>query len=241
MVLHPSPGRRLHVDQAPALPTGCLLSPHPDFKKLTAPLSASHLGGEAHTQTPPPTQAPPQRSWRRGGLSTRPEAECPVQTSEAETVKAVRSLQSVAGPQPPGRKPAARLWFAGGAPSSLRMCWRRGQGGGHPVTQTGRGGPQRGHQAVNHHPASSPSRSASWSPSFRHPILSRPQASPRPAHWAPRGGHCLGLCRRNHESVPLITTKPPGAQHGAQGHGPSSLESRQGDTWAHSNARTGRP
>lgn len=190
---------------------------------------------------PPPTQAPPQRSWRRGGLSTRPEAECPVQTSEAETVKAVRSLQSVAGPQPPGRKPAARLWFAGGAPSSLRMCWRRGQGGGHPVTQTGRGGPQRGHQAVNHHPASSPSRSASWSPSFRHPILSRPQASPRPAHWAPRGGHCLGLCRRNHESVPLITTKPPGAQHGAQGHGPSSLESRQGDTWAHSNGRTGRP
>lgn len=201
----------------------------------------STSAGRPIHRPPPPTQAPPQRSWRRGGLSTRPEAECPVQTSEAETVKAVRSLQSVAGPQPPGRKPAARLWFAGGAPSSLRMCWRRGQGGGHPVTQTGRGGPQRGHQAVNHHPASSPSRSASWSPSFRHPILSRPQASPRPAHWAPRGGHRLGLCRRNHESVPLITTKPPGAQHGAQGHGPSSLESRQGDTWAHSNGRTGRP
>ena len=41
--------------------------------------------------------------------------------------------------------------------------------------------------------------------------------------------------------MPLITTEPPGAQHQAQGHGPASLESHQGDTWTHPNGRKGRP
>lgn len=145
-----------------------LLSPHPDFQKLTAPLSAAHLGGGGRRPTHRPSLAPPGRSWRRDGLSTRPEAEC----QEAETFKAVRPLQSLAGPQPTARKPAARLWFAGGAPSSLRMCWRLGRGAPRDSDRARRAG--RGRRAMIHHPASSPPPRPAGLPSFRHPILPRP-------------------------------------------------------------------
>lgn len=101
--------------------------------------SPTSLGRVLHTDPAPRSPVSPPRLReadsspechppRRDGLSTRPEAECPEQASEAETCKAVRLLQGLAGPQPTARKPAAHPWFAGGAPSSLRMCWRRGRG-----------------------------------------------------------------------------------------------------------------
>ena len=77
-------------------------------------------------------------------------------------------------------------------PPQASRCAGGGDGGAPRDSDGARRALERT-RAMNHHPASSPSLSASWSPSFRHPILPRPQASPKPARWAPRGGHRLGL------------------------------------------------
>lgn len=153
-----------------------LLSPHPDFQKLTAPLSAAHLGGGGRRPTHRPSLAPPGQSWRRDGLSTRPEAEC----QEAETFKAVRPLQSLAGPQPTARKPAARLWFAGGAPSSLRMCWRRGRGAPRDSDRARRA--REGTPGHDSSPSILPAPTTSWS-SFL-PSSHPPETLSDPKGWA---------------------------------------------------------
>lgn len=193
MVLYPSPGQRLHNDQGPALPRGCLLCPHPDFEKLTAPLSASHLGGElggvpTHRPTPSPTPAVVEAGRTVHTARSRvPAADLGGRDLQGGSLAAERGRTPAPGPEAFEASVVCRR-----CPLKPPDMLEEGTGGAPHDSDGARQAPE-GTRAMNHHPASSPSRSASWFPSFRHPILPRPRASPRPACWAPHGGHRLGL------------------------------------------------
>ena len=142
-----------------------------------------------------PTHDPPSAHLRgRGGGADCPHgqklsARCrPWRQKPSRRFARCRAWQD---PGPWAGSPRRVCGFQAVPPQDSR-CAGGGDGGAPRDSDGARRAPE-GTQAMNHHPASSPSLSASWSPSFRHPILPRPRASPRPARWAPRGGHRLGL------------------------------------------------
>lgn len=169
----PSLGRVLHTDPAPALPRGCSSVSPPRLPEAdSSPECRPPRWGwtEAHTQTlPSPTPA-----ILEAGRTVQEQA------SEAETFKAVRPLQSLAGPQPTARKPAACLWFAGGAPSSLRMCWRQGRGAPRDSDRARRA--PEGTPGHDSSPSILPAPTTSWS-SFL-PSSHPPETLSDPKGWA---------------------------------------------------------